>query len=144
VNHIIALEAPDTTRVTDESGMCQLAREYFEELFQGQQSIYSPVISALQPVVNDVDNLELTAPFQLVEFKEAMFAMHPDKCPGPDGFSPGFYHHFWNTCNSDIFQECCRWLNDNQFPPSLNSTNIALILKGQQQRSMKDWRPIAL
>jgi CRP-like cAMP-binding protein len=63
VNRITALEASDATRVTDESGMCQLAREYFEELFQGQQSIYSPVISALQPIVTDVDNLELTEPF---------------------------------------------------------------------------------
>ena len=55
-----------------------------------------------------------------------------------------FFQHFWSVCNADIFQECCTWLNDNEFPPSLNSTNIALIPKGNEQKSMKDWRWIAL
>jgi len=73
-----------------------------------------------------------------------MFSIQPDKCPGPDGFNPGFFQQFWSVCNSDIFQECCAWLNNNQFPPSLNSTNIALIPKGNEQKSMKDWRPITL
>jgi hypothetical protein len=44
----------------------------------------------------------------------------------------------------DIFNECCQWLNEGQFPPSLNSTNIALIPKGSEQKTMKDWRPIGL
>jgi len=35
-------------------------------------------------------------------------------------------------------------MNEGQFPPSLNSTNIALIPKGTEQKTMKDWRPIAL
>jgi len=30
------------------------------------------------------------------------------------------------------------------FPHSLNSTNIALILKGDVKTSLKDWRPITL
>ena len=86
----------------------------------------------------------LTNPFQVSEFKEAMFSMHPEKCPGPDGFNPGFFQHFWLVCSSNIFQECCQWLNNNQFSPLLNSTNIAFILKGNEQKSIKDWRPIAL
>ena len=125
--------------------MCHLAKEYFDNLFQQQQrSSVDPVIVVLTPVIDESDNNELTAPFQVDEFKAAMFSMHPNKCAGPDGFSPGFYQQFWNVCSPDIFQECCCWLNDNQFPPSLNSTNIALIPKGQHQRTMKDWRPIAL
>ena len=55
-----------------------------------------------------------------------------------------FFQHFWSVCNVDIFLECCVWLNNNQFPPSLNSTDIALIPKGNEQKSMKDWRSIAL
>jgi len=70
--------------------------------------------------------------------------MQPDKCSGPDGYSPGFYQHFWNLCSDDIFKECCAWLDTGQFPPDLNITNIALILKGSSHVSMKDWHPIAL
>lgn len=64
--------------------------------------------------------------FRVHEFKEAMFSMHPDKCFGPDAFNLGFFQHFWSVYSSDIFQECCAWVNNYQFPPSLNSTNIAL------------------
>ncbi|WJX56899.1 hypothetical protein P8452_42513 [Trifolium repens] len=49
------------------------------------------------------------SPFVIEEFKEAMFSMKPDKCPGPDGFNPG------------------------SFPASLNLTNIALIPKGVER-----------
>jgi hypothetical protein len=70
--------------------------------------------------------------------------MNPDKCPGPDGYNPGFYQHFWSLCSDDIFKDCCHWLDSGQFPPMLNTTNIALIPKGNTQSTMKDWRPIAL
>jgi hypothetical protein len=76
------------------------------------------------------------------EFKEAMFSMQAEKCPGPDGFNPGFHQHFWQLCSPDIFRECCSWLESGQLPASLNSTNIALIPKGSEQWTMKDWRPI--
>jgi hypothetical protein len=36
------------------------------------------------------------------------------------------------------------WLNNNQFPPYLNYTNIPLIPKGSELKSMKDWQKIAL
>ncbi|PNX57234.1 ribonuclease H, partial [Trifolium pratense] len=42
------------------------------------------------------------------------------------------------------FEAGCSWLECGAFPPSLNSTNIALIPKGESQASMKDWRPISL
>ena len=36
------------------------------------------------------------------------------------------------------------WLANKQLPASLNATNIALIRKGTEQWTMKDWRPISL
>jgi len=77
-------------------------------------------------------------------FVQLLFVMQPDKCSGLDGYSPGFYQHFWKLCSDDIFKECCTWLDTGHFPPDLDITNIALILKGSSQVSMKDWRPIAL
>lgn len=47
-------------------------------------------------------------------------------------------------CSDEIFKECCDWLGTGAFPPDLNMRNITLILKGNSQVSMKDWRPIAL
>lgn len=88
--------------------------------------------------------MSLTSDFTIDEFRAAAFSMQADKCPGPDGFNPGFYHHFWDMCGKEVFQAGCEWLANGVFPPHLNSTNIALIPKGESQASMKDWRPIAL
>jgi hypothetical protein len=144
VNKILSLETHEGVHVTDDSGMLSIAKNYFEELFEGHDSIRSPVINLLNHVVDNEDNALLTAPFCREVFKEALFSMQPDKCPGLDGFNPGFYQHFWSVCSEDIFNECCQWMNEGQFSPSLNSTNVALIPKGTEQKTMKDWRPIAL
>jgi len=84
----------------------------------------------LNHIIDNEDNDKLTTPFCIEEFKEATFYMQPDKCLRPDGFNHGFYQHFWSLCRDDIYNECCKWLNEGKFPPSLNSTNIALISKG--------------
>ena len=144
VNRITYLENNDGVRVTDEVGMANMAKEYFHELFQAKESVTTLVLNVLRQVIIADDNIQLTVPFWIEEFKEAMFSMQPDKCPGPDGFNPGFYQHFWRLCSPDIFQECVSWLTQSQISASLNATNIALIPKGTEQRSMKDWRPIAL
>jgi len=68
-----------------------------------------------------------------------MFSMHLDKCSGPDGYSPGFYQHFWNLWSDEIYTNCCSWLDMGKFTADLNMTNIDLIPKGNVQHSMKDW-----
>lgn len=89
----------------------------------------------LDQVIDNEDNAQLTAPFCIEEFKQAMFSMQPDKCPGLDGFNLGFYQQFWTMCSDDIFNECCQWMNEGQYPSTLNSTNIALIPKGTKQKN---------
>lgn len=48
----------------------------------------------MEPVISAKDNDFLTASFQVQEFKDAMFSMLPDKCPGPYGFNPVFFPSF--------------------------------------------------
>ena len=144
VNRINSLDDDVGNKITDENGLRDVARQYFVNIFQKQGGVFSPVIDVIHSSISTVDNDKLTEPFTKAEFRSAIFSMHPDKCSGPDGYSPGFYQHFWNLCSDDIFKECCVWLDTGQFPPDLNITNIALIPKGSSQVSMKDWRPIAL
>lgn len=101
--------------------------ELFEELFEGNESVRSPVVNLLNLVIDNEDNDQLTTPFFIEEFKEEMFYMQPDKCLGPDGFNPGFYQHFWSVCRDGIYDECCQWLNEGQFP--LEPHNYSFNLK---------------
>lgn len=41
--------------------------------------------------VSEMENMELVAEVQMEEVKEAVFSMHPDKSPGPDGLNPAFF-----------------------------------------------------
>ena len=112
VNKILSLETNEGIRITDDGGMRSIAKDYFEELFEGHESVRSLVISMLDQVVDNEDNAQSTAPFCREEFKETMFSMQPDKCLGPDGFNPGFNQHFWSVCSEDVFNECCQWMNE--------------------------------
>jgi hypothetical protein len=106
-NRILSLEDDNGTKVTNSDALCSVAKNYFSDIFQQQPSHMSPVIDAISQTVTNDDNLLLTSPFLKEEFREAIFSMNPDKCPGPDGYNPGFYQHFWSLCSDDIFKDCC-------------------------------------
>jgi hypothetical protein len=104
VNHINSLLDPSGNLVTKDEDLCEVARDYFVDIFKKQNSIIDPVINVVNQSISLEDNIMLTEPFTMEEFKEAMFSMHPDKCPGPDGFSPSFFQQFLASLWSRYFQ----------------------------------------
>jgi hypothetical protein len=96
------------------------------------------------PKVSQEENEKLVAPITKEEVITALFQMHPDKAPGPDGFNPTFYQHFWDLCDNDIFEATKGWFERGYFPSALNETNICLIQKCENPISVKDMRPISL
>ncbi|XP_057779546.1 uncharacterized protein LOC130998129 [Salvia miltiorrhiza] len=123
-----------------------VALDYFVKLFDvphGQQNFHQ-VLDRLTPCINDEKNSELTKDFHIDEFRSALFQMHPDKSPGPDGLNPKFYQSCWNVVGEDVFKSCSTWLSDGMFPDGLNHTLISLIPKVDSPANMKELRPIAL
>jgi hypothetical protein len=130
--------------VRTQQGICDVALNYFDQLFMANSSIHEPILGLVGPKITDEDNEKLVAPITKEEVREALFQMHPDKAPGPDGFNSAFYQHLWDLCGNDIFIVVTEWLEREYFPSSLNVTNICLIPKCENPISMKDLRPIAL
>jgi len=64
--------------------MQEVAKNYFVDLFQKQNNVTSSVIDVICHSISAADNDGFTSPFTKAEFCDAMFSMHPDKCPGPD------------------------------------------------------------
>lgn len=89
-------------------------------------------------------NAKLTADIRIEELSKAIRQMHPDKYAGPDGYSPAFFHHFWDILGPEIFRCCSAWLNDASFPATLNDTTLILIPKKESVEKLNDLRPIAL
>ncbi|GAU45877.1 hypothetical protein TSUD_401030, partial [Trifolium subterraneum] len=138
------LMSDENVNVSSQQGLCEVAHKYFDQLFKSKAGVGETVLSLISPRVSAEDNEHLVTPISKEELRLALFQMHPDKSPGPDGFNPAFYQHFWDMCGEDIFQEVKGWLDRGYFPSSMNETNICLIPKCERPNTMKDYRPISL
>lgn len=125
--------------VNDTSELCNIAKNYFDDLFSASVGVYDAVLSGIQQHVTSKDNDFLLWPFHIDEFKTAVFQMHPVKSPGP-----AFYQKFWHVIGDDVFRACLEWINRSEFPAKLNDANIILIPKKDTPEAMKDLRPISL
>ncbi|GAU31579.1 hypothetical protein TSUD_54020 [Trifolium subterraneum] len=85
------LIADNGTEAHTQEELCEVDKSYFDTLFKPKDGDHDHVLNLIQPQVTDDDNFVLTAPIKKVEIQQALFQMHPDKSPGPDGFNPAFY-----------------------------------------------------
>jgi hypothetical protein len=144
VKKIDRLKNENEEIITGQQNLCEVARRYFHDLFTPKGGCLEPVLSLISSRVTAEDNTRLEAPLTKEEVRVALFQMHPDKSPGPDGFNPAFYQKFWDMCGDEVFSSVKDWLGRGYFPSSLNETNICLIPKCDNPGSMKDFRPISL
>lgn len=79
-----------------------------------------------------------------LEVKKALFYMHPDKSPGPDGMSAHFYQNLWHIVGRDITAAVLAVLNDEASLNSWNQTVVTLIPKVANPLLMKEFRLISL
>lgn len=114
-NKITQLEDANGEICSTGEGLKNIAKEYFLDLFQQKDGDRDRVISTIPTTITTEDNESLTSCFMLEEFSDAVFSMNNDKCPGPDGFNPGFYKNFWNICVKDVFDAACGWLDMGYF-----------------------------
>ncbi|KAM6558835.1 uncharacterized protein LOC133033269 [Cannabis sativa] len=62
----------------------------------------STVLDGVRPSVSREQNDELLLPISEEEVRSALFQMHPDKSPGPDGMTPAFYQKHWSIVGQDV------------------------------------------
>nr|GEY09368.1 RNA-directed DNA polymerase, eukaryota [Tanacetum cinerariifolium] len=86
-----------------------------------------------------IDNLVLVKNEFLSHFKNRV-----DKSSGPDGFTFGFYRHFWKLIENDVVAAVKYFFQIGSIPKCCNSSFIALILKIPDAKMVKDFRPISL
>ncbi|XP_010495306.1 PREDICTED: uncharacterized protein LOC104772378 [Camelina sativa] len=79
-----------------------------------------------------------------MEVKQALFMMHPDKAPGPDGMTALFFQKAWTVVKDDLVALVNRFFEEGEFDKSLNQTHICLIPKVAKPTRMAELRPISL
>nr|GFA82351.1 RNA-directed DNA polymerase, eukaryota [Tanacetum cinerariifolium] len=91
-----------------------------------------------------VDGMDLERDVSKKELKKAMWDCGMDKSPGPDGFTFGFYRHFWPTVENDVFEAVKHFFTYGDIPKGCDLSFIALIQKIPDANLVKDFRPISL
>lgn len=127
-----------------ENGLGNLIESFYGNLFTSNTVEMTEVIDSIEEKISPAQNQMLTEEFTREEVKEAIFAMHPDKSPGPDGMNPAFFQHFWSIIGNDVTQACLNILSSQIIPSRLNDTIVVLIPKKKHPETMNDLRPISL
>ncbi|XP_056855051.1 uncharacterized protein LOC130504459 [Raphanus sativus] len=142
-NKITQLLDENGNIVEDEEGLVAIATSYFRQIFESSnpQDI-EEALSEVPTKITEPMNESLTAPVTEWEIKLALFAMHPEKAPGPDGMTALFYQKFWDK--DDITLMVNKFLTEGIMPDGLNETNICLIPKTSTPNAMTQFRPISL
>jgi hypothetical protein len=132
----------------DSEEIKEVAHSYFKDLYtapvQEDLEIGSYPFSEIPNLVTEDDNRTLNRPISMREIKQAVFSMHPDKAPGPDGFTPRFFIHCWDIIKKDLYKMVMRTQTCKKLGSSTNSAFLALIPKEKGAKSFARFRPISL
>lgn len=143
-NQIHWLQNNDGQWVDWDTGLANLMSSFYVDLFTASGSNYNKVIQWIPSTISDTQNDKLLQPIINDEVKEALFQMHPDKSPGPDGMTPGFYQKHWKIVGPDIIKLVKDFFAEGSIPEGLNETNLILIPKKKCPTKMSELRPISL
>ena len=77
------------------------------------------------------------------EVRIALFIMHPEKGPGPEGMTALFFQHSWSIIKKDILDLVNIFLQTGKLDARLNITNICLIPKTERHTRMTELKSIS-
>jgi hypothetical protein len=144
-NKIVSLQKDDGTYTSTQSELENLAANFYTSLFTAQDHTTPKVITSYVPQkVTQEMNDELRAPFTDWEIEKALLMMNPNKSPGPDGFTVGFYIKHWDLLKQSICGAIRKFLEGGDMPEIVNSTVLVLIPKIKQPQDLSQYQPIAL
>ena len=120
--------------VEDEEKLVAIATSYFRDLFAtSNPELVEDALANVTTTISDQLNADLTSPVSEREVKLALFAMHPEKTPGPDGFTALFYQRLWDIVKEDLTRMVNEFLFDGRMANGLNDVNICLIPKKENK-----------
>ncbi|XP_074342276.1 uncharacterized protein LOC141679766 [Apium graveolens] len=97
-NTIQRLQVEEGQWVDWENGLEEFMKEYYSGIFKATEANWQEVIDCVPRKITSDKNSELLAEVVDEEVKTALFQMDPDKAPGPDGMTPGFFSKTLENC----------------------------------------------
>lgn len=133
-NQIQFLLNEEGEQVDWEGGLQNQMIDYFYNLFASAESNWQPVIRCIDCKITNEQNEALLKHIEDKKVNQAIFHMHAEKSPGPDGMSPGFYHEYWQTIEEDVVQMVRSFFVTGELGEQYTDTNIVLVPKKKNPR----------
>lgn len=145
INRITCLQDDQGKLFSTAKDIRKHVEHYFRSLYTSNGcTLDSNLLKGIPSTVTEEINSNITAPVTEREIKSAVFAMDPDKSPGPDGMTPAFYQQHWDIIKTGVISFVQLFFQHNRLDPRINETHICLIPKVENPVSIKDYRPISL
>ncbi|XP_019093251.1 PREDICTED: uncharacterized protein LOC109129453 [Camelina sativa] len=103
LNNIAVMESAAGNPVYEEKEIVKAIIDYFQQIFTSQNGNGRNVVQEALTccITQDINETLIKLP-STEEIKAACFSIHPDKAPGPDGFSASFFQSNWSTVGEII------------------------------------------
>lgn len=144
-NRITRLEKEQGGWCTTEEEFGEEITQFYNQLFTSSKpSDFDEILNGIPRTITEQMNLQLTRPVTEKEIRIAVFSMHPNKSPGPDGMSPVFFQKFWNIIKVDIIDTIQGFFHSGFLSKAINETLVTLIPKIDNPLNLAHFRPISL
>ena len=112
----------------EEEQIAAVICRYYEDIFKStNQNSSTTVHDALRPSISHQTNELLIKEPTTEEIREATFAIHPDRAPGPDGFSASFFQANWEMVGTTVVAEIKNFFATCTIRALQNETHVRLI-----------------
>jgi hypothetical protein len=132
----------------DAHNIKEAAHHHFKNLYSASEmealDLQAYPLSEVPELITEEENSRLSRPISDTEIKKVVFSMHPDKAPGPDGYTARFYIQCWNIIKKDLCKMVKKSQNCTKLGGSTNSSFLALIPKEKGAKTFNRFRPISL
>ena len=145
--NIIILENENEENIEGKDNILKETEMFYKKLYQStgtNQTQTNENLNHLKNTLNEDDQRELNEYFTTKEIEQVIKEMKNEKSPGDDGIPKEFYEHFFNDMKEILTELFNNILLSNTMPNSHKNAIIKLIYKKNDQKQLKNWRPISL
>jgi len=144
---IVSLITPNGSATGNEEEAKVEAIRFFKSMMGTTASNHYPGSASLRNIVHKRISPDDVAILETIpndeEIKNALFSIHSNKAPGPDGFNAYFFKHSWEIVGPLVTLAIKDFFTSKEILREANATIISLIPKVPNPSKMGDFRPIS-